>query len=110
MEDLTLPQVARRLEKYILALPAAKQFNTLGSEPRKAMIALVDSSYSLRVASERYFHADDSKEQKLFLAEAIEQAGHTNERILNAGNYDLLGAADVAQLSALAEHIRERLQ
>ncbi len=110
MEDLTLPQVARRLEKYVVTLPSAKQFNTLSSEPRKAMLALTDSVYSLRVACERYFHADDSAEQQMFLEEAVIQVKLANERILLAGSYDLLGPADVAQLSALAEHIKERLQ
>lgn len=110
MEDLTLPQAAKKLEKYIMTLPMAKQFNTLGSEPRKSMIALTDSVYNLRVACDRYFHADDSAEQQLFLEEAIIQVKAANEHILMAGGQDLLGPADVAQLSALAEHIKERLQ
>jgi hypothetical protein len=110
MEDLTLPQVAKKLEKYIMTLPAAKQFNTLSSEPRKAMMALSDSVYNLRIAAERYFHADDSEEQRLFLEKAIEQATVANDQILAASAHDLLGPVDVAHLSALAEHIKERLQ
>lgn len=110
MEDLTLPQVAKKLEKFIMTLPAAKQFNTLSSEPRKAMMALSDGGYSLRIATERYFHADDSAEQQVFLETAAEQASLLNDRILEASQHDLLGPADVAHLSALAEHIRERLQ
>lgn len=93
-----------------MTLPAAKQFNTLSSEPRKAMIALTDSVYSLRIASERYFHADDSRDQQQFLGEAIEYADLANDQILMASSYDLLGPVDVAHLSALAEHIKERLQ
>ncbi len=110
MEELTLPQVAKKLEKYIMTLPAAKRFNTLSSEPRKAMMALTDSVYSLRVATERYFHADDSAEQQLFLEEAGIQVKLTGDQILMASSFDLLGPADVAHLSALAEHIKERLQ
>ena len=110
MEDLTLPQVARKLEKYIMTLPAAKQFNTLSSEPRKAMIAVQESAYNLRINTERYFHADDSAEQQMFLDAAVEQSHLLNEQILIASQYDLLGPADVAHLSAVAEHIKERLQ
>lgn len=110
MEGLTLPQVAKKLEKYVMTLPSAKHFNTLSSEPRKAMIALTDSVYGLRIASERYFHADDSREQLLFLNEAIDRVQIANDQILLASSYDLLGPADVAHLSALAEHIKERLQ
>lgn len=110
MEDLTLPQVAKKLEKYVMTLPAAKQFNTLSSEPRKAMMVLSESAYNLRVNTERYFFADDSKEQQMFLAAAMEQSNLLNERILAASGFDLLGPVDVAHLSALAEQIRERLQ
>lgn len=110
MEDLTLIQAAKKLEKYIMTLPASKQFNTLAHEPRRAMIELTDAAYQLRSNTERYFHADDSTEQQVFLAAAIEQSGLLNDRILTASNHDLLGPADVAQLGALAEHIRERLQ
>lgn len=110
VEELTLPQVARKLEKYIMALPAAKSFNTLSSAPREAMITLSDGAFKLRTAAERYFHADDSGEQQMFLEEAIIQADKTGEAILAASQYDLLGPADVAHLSALAEDLRERLQ
>jgi hypothetical protein len=109
VEELTLPQMARKLEKYIMTLPSAKKFNMLSSDPRKVMMALTDSAYNLRIATERYFHADDSAEQKLFLETAIEQAGLANKHILDASAYDLLGPVDVAHLSALAEQIRERL-
>lgn len=107
---MSLPQAAKKLEKYIMTLPEAKRFNTLSSGPRKAMMDLTDGAYSLRIATERYFHADDSVEQKLYLDKASEQAKLLNDRILAAANFDLLGAADVAHLSALAEHIRERLE
>lgn len=92
-----------------MTLPAAKQFNTLSAAPRKAMMSLSDSAYSLRINTERYFHADDSEEQKLFLAAAIEQAKLVNEGILVASTHDLLGPADVAHLGALNEQILERL-
>lgn len=107
---MTLPQAARKLEKYIMTLPAAKQFNTLSSAPRRVMMELQDSAYVARIAVERYFNANDSEEQALFLATAIEQTTKVNEHILLASNYDLLGPVDVAHLSALAEHIHERLQ
>lgn len=89
--------------------PAAKQSNTLSAEPRQAMLALETSAYNLRVNAERYFHADDSAEQQMFLEAAIEQVNLLNEQIIAASQHDLLGPADVAHLSALAEHIRERL-
>lgn len=111
MEDnLTLPQVAKKLERYIMTLPAAKQFNTLSVAPRKVMMDLSDSAYNLRSNVERYFFADDSEEQKLFIETAIMHAKKLNEQILQASGYDLLGPADVAQLDALAETIRERLE
>lgn len=109
MDNLTLPQMAKKLEKFVLTLPMAKRFNTLSTEPRKAMMDLQDSAYNLRVNTERYFHADDSAEQQMFLDEAIRQANLLSEQILVASQHDLLGPVDVAHLSALAEHIREQL-
>lgn len=109
MEELTLPQVAKKLEKYIMTLPGAKQFNTLSSAPRKAMMDLQDTSYALRNNTDRYFHADDSEEQKLFLTAAIEQVKLLDEHIMTASTHDLLGPADVAILGALNSHIQERL-
>jgi hypothetical protein len=109
MDELTLPKQARKLEKYIMTLPSAKKFNTLNSEPRKAMMHLSDSAYNARIAVEKYFHTDDSEEQAMFLSAAIEYVTATNEAILAASQFDLLGPADVAHLSALAEHIKDRL-
>lgn len=102
--------MAKKLEKYIMTLPGAKQFNTLSSAPRKVMMDLQDSAYNLRINTERYFFADDSEEQKLFIEAAIEQAKRVNEHILKASEYDLLGPADVAHLGALDDSILERLQ
>jgi hypothetical protein len=110
VDELTLPQVAKKLEKNVMTLPAAKKFNTLKPEPRKAMMELSDSVYNLRINTERYFHADDSEEQQKFLEEAILQIEKVQKLILDASQYDLLGPVDVAHLSALAEHIKERLQ
>lgn len=92
-----------------MTLPAAKQFNTLSSALRKAMMDLSDSVYTLRINTERYFHADDSEEQRLFLTAAIEQAKLVDEYILVASGHDLLGPADVAHLGAINEHILQRL-
>lgn len=109
MERMMLPQIAKKLEKYILALPAAKQFNTLSNEPRKAMMDLSDSAYSLRINTERYFAADDTEEQKMFIEAAKDQARRVDEYILLAGQHELLGPADVAHLGALNELILEKL-
>lgn len=109
MDDLTLPQVAKKLEKYVMTLPVAKNFNKLGTEPRKAMVGLSDAVFQLRLNTERYFGADDSSEQAVFLEEALIQVEKANNAVLNASNHDLIGPADTAHLSALAEDIRERL-
>ncbi|MDQ3065216.1 MAG: hypothetical protein M3Q36_03010 [bacterium] len=109
MQTESLPLSAKRLEKYILTLPSAKQFNTLSTEPRKAMMQLTATAYSLRIACDRYFHADDSSEQQIFLEEAKQSAKLLNDYILYASQFDLVSAVDVAHLSALAVHIHERL-
>lgn len=109
-DNMTLPQLAKRLERYIVTLPANKQFNKLGTEQSKAMMALSDSAYGLKMNADKYFYANDSAEQQLFLTEVIEQSKLINDKILLASQYDLMDAVDVAHLSALAETIKERLQ
>ncbi len=108
--DQTLPQQVRRLEKYVLTLPAAKKLNMLDSEAREAMIALLNATFAARTSIAHYWNADDSEQQQIDLEESILQLEKVREAILAASYYELLDAVDVAQLSALNEHIIEQVK
>lgn len=109
MEVEPLGMAVKKLERYILALPHAKQLNKLSTQRRDAMMSLRDAAGVARVSVARYLSSDDSDEQAEALQESIEHVTATNEAIMYASQYDLLDAADVAQLSSLAQHIKERL-
>ena len=110
MNDESLTQLAKKLEKYVVTSPAAKKFNTLSVGPRKAMMNLSDCTYNLRINIERYYGSDDTAEQSMYLEEAIILVDNAGEAVLEASNHDLLGAADVAQLGALVELVKDRLK
>ncbi len=109
MEE-SLSKAAKRLQKYVYALPHAKQLNMLSSERRKAMIELRNNIDTAQSSIVRYESSDDTKEKAKALEASIEYIVSTNEAIIQASQHDLLGPADVAHLSALSEHIKERLQ
>lgn len=105
----TIQADIRKLEKYILALPAAKQQNTLDKKEREVMIGLVETAAGVRGDLVRLSTADDTAEQARLLQASIASLTKLQEHILTASQYDLLGPADVAHLSALADYIKERL-
>jgi hypothetical protein len=106
----SLTKQAKRLEKYILTLPTAKQLNKLTRSQQDAMMKLRDHAYIARKAVEVYSSSDNTKEQVRALEEAIEHLTETGKSILVASNYDLLDVTDVAHLSALNERIIDQLK
>ncbi|MBA2278894.1 hypothetical protein H0V99_00410 [Candidatus Saccharibacteria bacterium] len=88
----------------------AKQLNVLSGKQREAMVRLRDSVSDARTSITKYASSDDSEQQAQALQAGIEHITDANDAILNASQYDLLDAADVAHLSALAQHIKERLE
>ena len=109
MEE-SISQAVKKLEKYVYTLPMAKQLNVLSGQARLAMIRLRDNVTDARASIVKYESSDDTREQAQALEASIENITETNEAILAASQHDLLDAADVAHLSALAQHIKERLQ
>jgi hypothetical protein len=101
---------AKKLEKYIYTLKAARDLNKLDRLPREAILLLRDSVTNARGAVDRYFGSDDTKEQLLALNEATDQLKLTGDAILAASQFDLLDVADVAHLSALNEYIIDQLR
>lgn len=106
----SLSKQARKLERYILALPHAKRLNSLSSAPREVMITLQNSAYAARRSLEVYSSTDDSEEKELALAETRSALNTVQQAILHASQYDLMGVADVAHLLALNDQMIDRLK
>ncbi len=109
-DNESVSKQAKKLEKYILTLPHAKRLNSLSSAPREVMITLQNSAYTARRALEVFSSTDDTEEKRLSLEEAVLQLKKVQVAILHASEYDLLGVADVAHLSALNEQIIDQLR
>jgi len=109
VEELSLTAQAKRLEKYIYNLPAARKLNMLKSSEREAMIKLRSSVSSAQGAIGIYTHSDDTKERSEALNESKEQLKQVSVTIIEASQYDLLNVTDVAHLSALTEQLIEQL-
>jgi len=109
VEKLSLSAQAKRLEKYIYNLPAARKLNMLKSNEREAMIKLRNSVSSAQGAIGIYSHSDDTKEQSEALVESKQQLKMVSTALIEASQYDLLNVTDVAHLSALTEQLIEQL-
>jgi len=109
VEKLSLSAQAKKLEKYIYNLPAARKLNMLKSNERELMITLRNSISTAQGAISTYTHSDDTHEQALALNESKEQLKQVSSAIVEASQYDLLNVADVAHLSALTEQLIEQL-
>ena len=110
MQEESLSQQVKKLEKYIYTLKAARELNKLDRPARESMIRLRDSVTNARGAVDRYFGSDDTAEQVIALNEAIKQLQINGEAILESSQFDLLDIADVAHLSALNEYIIDQLR
>jgi len=99
----------KRLERYIHNLQAARSLNTLKRDAREAVLKLRDSISAARVAQADAENEDDAREIILATEFSIKQLQIVEQSILDVSSYDLLSAADVAELTALTEHIRVRL-
>ena len=103
-------QTIKRLEKYIYNLKAARELNTLGTAERDAMVALRTDVTAARIAYEYSQAEDDARATIRAVEETIERLEAVREELLAASQYDLLTTVDVAQLSALTEHILEAVR
>jgi transcription termination factor NusB len=106
----SLSKQAKKLEKYIYTLKAARELNELDRLPRESIMRLRDAISAARGAVDRYNGSDDTKEQELAHIEAVDQLKIVGEAILESSQYDLLDIADVAHLSALNEYIIDQLR
>lgn len=110
MPEESLTTQSRKLEKYIYTLPMAKRLNELGRDAKNSIMDLKDLVSSVRENISKFETTDDKNEKLEHQKMAVEQLAKVQEQILATSQYDLLDTADVAHLSALAEHISDKLQ
>lgn len=93
----------RKIERQVAALPEFKTRNTHAREERDAIDAVSTDVYQLRqvagdvIAADSYSVRDTSHDRGLELMVAF------REHVITASQMDLIGAADVAQLTSALE-------
>lgn len=110
MASFSLNNEVRKLERYVMNLPMAKNLNTMSKKEREAMLDLREATESLRINIVKYSASDDTADKAKYLSAGIKQVKSLNELILIASQYDLVDVVDVAHLSAITEIIKERLE
>lgn len=110
MASFSLNNEVRKLERYVMNLPMAKNLNTMSKREREAMLDLREATESLRINIVKYSTSDDTADKAKYLSAGIKQVKSLNELILIASQYDLVDVVDVAHLSAITEIIKERLE
>jgi hypothetical protein len=105
----TLPQLLKRLERYIYNLPSVRQRNTL---PRTQLKLVTDMANTIEQTRKQVEFSvgdeDDEARLKGFLL-AREQLSHVRASMLRASEYNLLNPVDIAHLSAMSELAEEQL-
>lgn len=110
MEPEPIGKTLRRLERYVYNLKAARELNMLSSRERDIMLDLRESITAARVAYNDSLSAEEAREIIKETETAMEKLEIVREQMLSASQYDLMTTVDVAQLSALNEHIYEKLK
>lgn len=109
-DQLQLLGYAKSLERYVRLLPAMRQLGSLPREQQTLLRQLRDNAAVSRKAVSDILIGDDVTFQLESAAIATEALEHFHAQLLEASNYDLAGPADVAQLSAIAQTIKDAIR
>lgn len=102
-EDISVTARLRRLEKYVRTLPAQKRLLKLDRDARNSFLDVQDClSDAIRLANDAEKSDKPVIRQDSF-TRCIERLEAFIQAILLASQFDLLDAADIAQLSVMAE-------
>lgn len=93
----------RRLEKYLVGLPLARNRNMLSREQRDCMNNLLDNMALARRQFEYSAGDEDASARRKGFLLAIEQLKTVHKNLLHPAIQDDLSAADIAQLTSLVE-------
>lgn len=93
----------RRLEKYLIGLPLARNRNMLSREQRDCMNTLLDNMALARRQFEYSAGDEDALARRKGFLLTIEQLKIVHKNLLHPSIQDDLSAADVSQLTSLAE-------
>lgn len=99
----------RMLEKYIGSLKASREHNTLSADAREVVLSMKNHTANARLLFDDAAKAVNAQSRELELKNCIKHLQELQDDTVKAGQLDLLGPADVAQLWAKVEQVIEHL-
>jgi NAD(P)-dependent dehydrogenase (short-subunit alcohol dehydrogenase family) len=102
-------ELAIDLQGQVGRLVRSYDIDSLPAEEREVLMALKRQAAEVRLDMRDYGLAETVAAQKRLAAEARARLQELDTMILNAGSLDLIGAADVAQFSAIAQQLMSDL-
>lgn len=95
----------RKLEKYVRILPSMKRVRDLDRAARESLLDMQDALSEARRLANDAAMSDKPDVKVASFGRSQEQLEVFREAILRASQFDTVDAADVAQLSAMADQV-----
>ena len=109
MREESITASLKRLERYIYNIESTRALNALNRDARDVVLELRDTMSAARTVYAEAEASDNVRELIKATEASIERLKIVEESILKVSSFDLLGPVDVAELSAITQHIRDRL-
>jgi hypothetical protein len=106
----TLLDEAKGLAGHVGTILSAFDVSELPQRERDLVVQLKNQLIDVRLDVQAYEYAQTRAEQQAAARDAKERLRIVQETILAASQHNIFGAVDVAQLSAVTEHIISRLE
>src|SRR5579864_4241759 len=90
----------RQIETHVSMILRKTDQQKLGAAPRNALINLRQALADAKIYARDYEFSEMREEQLANAKKAKKYLGQSRQNILKASEFDIFGAADVAQLSA----------
>lgn len=97
--------LAKEIAASVARLMAGIDIESLQPQAREAVTQLKNQAADIRLDMRDYGLADNRAEQERIAKELAERLAKLQASILRASEYNILGAADVAQLSANVQQL-----
>lgn len=104
-ESQSIRQSIKKLEKYVRLLSVMRRITSLDRVERESLLALGDALSDAGKLANDAVTSEDVAVIVVSLGRCRDQLELFRKALLAASQYDLVDAADVAQLSALADQI-----
>jgi CRISPR/Cas system-associated endonuclease Cas1 len=101
---------AKGLAGHVGTILSAFDISELPQRERDLVVQLKNQLIDVRLDVQAYEYAQTRAEQQAAARDAKERLQVVQETILAASQHNIFGAVDVAQLSAVTEHIISRLE